>query len=138
MLYSVIPSKLSVYTGSAYVQIPHITSFEISYNGNVVSWYELGNIVEQSMKTGLAPEIALEGKADTTDTALSAILDTRDKVGAECEMDFKIEYPDGTTVNYFSAMVNIETFGGAAEDVIGFSGNLKLKTLETTTDPHKP
>ena len=92
--------------------IADMESFSVSFDDGVEEWtpFESEGWVRR-LKTGKGVTISVSGKRNIGDTGNDFVAGLAFKNGRDAEADFEWLFPDGTKVNFGSAVINITALG---------------------------
>ena len=98
--------------------VADMESFSISIDGNVEEWtpMEQAGWVRR-LKTGCGITISLNGKRNVGDTGNDFVAGLAYKTGHESEAYFEWTMPDGTTISFDNAVINVTAGGGDSTNV---------------------
>lgn len=135
--YAVSDCKVKVNTSAtstaSYAEIADLEEFNLTVENNIETWYSIaGNGWQNALMTARALTGSFSGKRTLGDTGNDFLDGLRYKNGVEAVADFKIEFPDGSTLE-FSAVVGLTDIMGAATDVAPLSGDITGKGKPTYT-----
>ena len=119
--YAVSECKVEVKTGEEeYSSIADLEEINISIENNVETWY---SIAENGWQNAL---LTFSGKRTVGDKGNDYIDGLRYNIGKAAEADFKITFPDESTLE-FTAVVALTDLLGGATNVAPLSGDLTGK-----------
>lgn len=106
-------------TGSSYSDIADMTSFSVAFDNGVQEWNPFSeNGWVRRLQTTKGITITVNGKRNLGDPGNDFIAGLAMKNGREVEADFKWTFPDGTTAEFTSAVINVTSNGtGETGDV---------------------
>lgn len=132
--YAISDCKVKVETAtSTYSEIADLEEFNISIDNNIETWYAIsGGGWQNALMTARALTGSFSGKRTIGDTGNDFLDGLRYKNGAEAVANFKIEFPDDSTLE-FTAVVGLTDVMGAATDVAPLSGDITGKGKPTYT-----
>ena len=126
--YAVSECEVSVKTEEGtYSPIADLEELSISVENNTETWYSINdNGWQNALLTAKALSGSFSGKRTVGDAGNDYIDNLRYKIGKEAEADFKITFPDESTLE-FTAVVGLTDILGSATDVAPLSGDLTGK-----------
>ncbi len=126
--YAVSECKVEVKTGEEeYAPIADLEEISISVENNTETWYSIAaNGWQNALLTAKALSGSFSGKRTVGDKGNDYIDSLRYNIGKSAEADFKITFPDESTLE-FTAVVGLTDLLGAATDVAPLSGDLTGK-----------
>lgn len=135
--YAISDCKVKVNTSetstASYAEIADLEEFNLSIDNNIETWYSIsGGGWQNALMTARALTGSFSGKRTIGDTGNDFLDGLRYKNGAEAVADFKIEFPDDSTLE-FTAVVGLTDVMGAATDVAPLSGDITGKGKPTYT-----
>ncbi len=126
--YAVSQCKVEVKTdGESYAPIADLEELNISVENNTETWYSINdNGWQNALLTAKALSGSFSGKRTVGDAGNDYIDGLRYNIGKDAEADFKVTFPDESTLE-FTAVVGLTDLLGAATDVAPLSGDLTGK-----------
>lgn len=126
--YAVSECEVAVKTAEeTYSPIADLEEINISIENNTETWYSIAqNGWQNALLTAKALSGSFSGKRTVGDTGNDFIDGLRYEIGKKAEADFKITFPDESTLE-FTAVVALTDLLGAATDVAPLSGDLTGK-----------
>lgn len=126
--YAVSECKVEVKTATEeYSPIADLEELSIAVENNTETWYSINDGGWQNaLLTAKALSGSFSGKRTVGDKGNDYIDSLRYKIGKEAEADFKVTFPDESTLE-FTAVVGLTDLLGAATDVAPLSGDLTGK-----------
>lgn len=120
-VYPCYENQFQVKTGSSgsYANIADMTGFSVAFDNGVQEW----NSFDQKgwvsrLGTTKSVTITVTGKRNVGDTGNDFIADLALKNGRDLYADFKWTFPDGTSVEFTNAVINVTSNGtGETGDV---------------------
>ena len=94
--------------------IADMESFSVSFSDGVEEWtpFETEGWVRR-LKTAKGVSISVSGKRNVGDAGNDFVAGLAFKNGRDSEADFEWTFPDGTTVKFESAVINISALGSS-------------------------
>lgn len=94
--------------------IADCTTFGVSFSDGVEEWTPYGSDGwVRRLKTAKNVTIGVTAKRNVGDTGNDFVAGLAFKNGRESEADFEWDFPDGTTVKFENAVINIKALGAA-------------------------
>lgn len=95
-------------------------SFSVSFDNGVEEWtpYESEGW-KRRLQTGKGVTISVTGKRNVGDAGNDAVAALAFKNGRHVEKDFQWTFPDGTTVKFKSAVINVKNIGAGDSTAVG-------------------
>lgn len=130
--YSVSQCKVEVKTSGAgeeaiYSPIADLEEMGLSIENNIETWYSIADEGWQNaLLTAKAFSGSFSGKRTLGDAGNDYIDGLRYKIGKDAEADFRITFPNASTLE-FTAIVGLTDILGAATDVAPLSGDITGK-----------
>ena len=127
-VYPVYENQFQVNTAAsgataAFSDIADMESFSVSIDNNVEEWTPFTTEGwTRRLMTGKSITITVQGKRNVGDTGNDYIAGLYMKNGREAEADFKWTFPDGSSLTFTGAVVNITNIG-AGDSMATFSGH---------------
>lgn len=133
--YAISDCKVKVKTADTptWSEVADLEEFNLSVDNNIETWYSIaGGGWQNALMTARALSGSFSGKRTIGDAGNDFLDGLRYKNGAEAVADFKIEFPDDSTLE-FTAVVGLTDIMGAATDVAPLSGDITGKGKPTYT-----
>lgn len=137
--YSVSNCTVKIKTSAAsaqtpvYSEIADLEELSLSIENNTETWYSINDGGWQNaLLTGKALSGSFSGKRTLGDTGNDYLEGLRYKIGKDAEADWRIEFPDGSKLE-FTAVTALTDILGSATDVAPLSGDLTGKGKPTFT-----
>lgn len=132
--YAVSECEVLIKTASeTYSPIADLEEVSLTIDNNVETWYSIAaGGWQNALLTAKALSGSFSGKRTVGDTGNDYLNGLRYKIGNEAEADFKVKFPDTSTLE-FTAVVALTDILGAATDVAPLSGDLTGKGKPTFT-----
>jgi len=136
--YSISECEIAVKTSGSsetvvYSPIADIEELSLTIDNNIETWYSIsGGGWQNALLTAKAFSGSFSGKRTLGDTGNDYIDGLRYNIGKAAEADFKITFPNDSTLE-FTAVVGLTDIMGAATDVAPLSGDLTGKGKPTFT-----
>ena len=126
--YAVSECKVEVKTGEEeWSPVADLEEVSISVENNTETWYSInGGGWQNALLTAKALSGSFNGKRTVGDKGNDYIDGLRYKIGKSAEADFRITFPDESTLE-FTAVVGLTDILGSATDVAPLSGDLTGK-----------
>lgn len=126
--YAVSECKVEVKTDvEEYSPIADLEELNIAIENNTETWYSINDGGWQNaLLTAKALSGSFSGKRTVGDKGNDYIDGLRYKIGKEAEADFKVTFPDESTLE-FTAVVGLTDLLGASTDVAPLTGDLTGK-----------
>ncbi len=126
--YAVSQCKVEVKKeAETYVPIADLEEISIAIENNTETWYSINDGGWQNaLLTAKAFSGSFSGKRTVGDPGNDYIDGLRYQIGRDAEADFKITFPDESTLE-FTAVVGLTDLLGAATDVSPLTGDLTGK-----------
>ena len=130
--YSVSQCKVEVKTSgtaeeAVYSPIADLEEMGLSIENNIETWYSIADEGWQNaLLTAKAFSGSFSGKRTLGDAGNDYIDGLRYKIGKDTEADFRITFPNDSTLE-FTAIVGLTDILGAATDVAPLSGDITGK-----------
>ena len=110
-----------------YSPIADIEELSLTVDNNIETWYSINdNGWQNALLTAKALSGSFSGKRTLGDTGNDFLDGLRYAIGKAAEADFKITFPNGSTLK-FTAVVGLSDILGSATDVAPLSGDLTGK-----------
>jgi hypothetical protein len=132
--YAINECDFAIKTGeNVYSSIADIEEVSLAIENNVETWQSIANGGWQNaLMTGKALTGSFSGKRTLGDTGNDKLDSYRYLNGSEANGDFKITFPDDSTLT-FTAVVGLTDILGSATDVAPLNGDLTGKGKPTYT-----
>ena len=132
--YAINECDFAIKTGeNVYSNIADIEEVSLAIENNVETWQSIANGGWQNaLMTGKALTGSFSGKRTLGDTGNDKLDSYRYLNGSEANADFKITFPDDSTLT-FTAVVGLTDILGSATDVAPLNGDLTGKGKPTYT-----
>ncbi|MEI3507821.1 MAG: phage tail tube protein [Bacilli bacterium] len=131
--YAVSECVIKVKKGAEYVTIADLEEMGISIENNTETWYSINDGGWQNaLLTAKALSGSFSGKRTLGDDGNDLLDSVRYNIGKSAELDWKIEFPDDSTLE-FTAVTALTDLLGAATDVAPLTGDLTGKGKPTFT-----
>jgi hypothetical protein len=125
--FAVSECVFKVKVQNSYVTIADIEEIGLSIENDTKKWYSITDGGWQNaLLTGKAFSGSFKGKRTLGDVGNDYIDSLRLNIGKAAEADFKVEFPNGATLE-FTAIVGLNDILGEATDVVPLSGDLTGK-----------
>lgn len=133
--FAVSDCKVKVKTAATptWSEIADLEEMSLSIDNNIETWYSIaGGGWQNALMTARALSGSFSGKRTIGDAGNDFINGLRYVDPVQAVADFKIEFPDDSTLE-FSAVVGLTDILGAATDVAPLSGDITGKGKPTYT-----
>jgi hypothetical protein len=104
----------------AATSIAEMENFSVSFSNTTQNWTPMDqNGWQSALTTGKAVTITISGKRSVGDTGNDFIADKAFKSGQNCYAYFEWVFPDGTTVSWDKAVIDVKNIGGGGSTDVG-------------------
>lgn len=117
-VYPCYENQFQIDTGTsgtpAMTDIADCESFSVAFDNGVEEWYPFDTKGwRRALLTAKAVTISVKAKRNVGDAGNDAVAALTFKNGRDAEKDFQWTFPDGTTVKFSSAVINVTNAGSA-------------------------
>lgn len=115
--------------------VADLETFSVSFSNGVETWTPMDTEGwQRALMTAKAVTITLSGKTNIGDTGNDFVAGKAYKNGHDAEAYFEWEFPDGTTVSWENAVIDIKNNGGGdSTNVAGLEFNVISNGKPTVT-----
>lgn len=125
--YAVSECKVKVKKNSEFVTVADLEEFSINIDNNTETWYSINDGGWQNaLLTAKALSGSFNGKRTLGDDGNDLIDSIRYNIGKSAELDWEIEFPDGSKLD-FTAVTALTDLLGSAIDVAPLTGDITGK-----------
>lgn len=113
-------NQFQVKVGESYKTIAEMESFSVSFDNGVEEWTPFESEGwRKRLMTAKAITISVSGKRSIGDDGNDAIAGLAFKNGRAAETDFQWTFPDGTKVEFTSAVINVTNIAAGDSTIVG-------------------
>lgn len=113
-------NQFKIKVGNEYKTIADCESFSVSFDNGVEEWTPFESEGwRRRLQTAKAITISVSGKRNIGDAGNDAVADLAFKNGREVEEDFQWIFPDGTTVEFDDAVINVTNVAAGDSTNVG-------------------
>lgn len=113
-------NQFQIKVGDKYETIAEMESFSVSFDNGVEEWTPFESEGwRKRLMTAKAITISVSGKRSVGDTGNDTVAGLAFKNGRDAEKDFQWTFPDGTKVEFTSAVINVTNIAAGDSTIVG-------------------